>query len=57
LVAAKKVDKVDAGFGPSLPLRAGVRARWPWPSAAVVIILLSLLLWGGLAVITLFAFN
>ena len=57
MVAAKKVDKALAGFAPALPSRAGVRTRWPWPSAALVIILLSLLLWGGIAVIALLAFN
>jgi len=31
--------------------------RWSWPAAAVVIILLSLLLWGGIAAMALLAFN
>jgi hypothetical protein len=57
VVAAKKVDKAHAGFVHSLSSRAGVRTRWPWPPAALVIVLLSLLLWGGIAVITLLAFN
>ena len=55
MVAAKKVDKAHAGFVHSLPSRAGV--SWPWPAAALVIILLSLLLWGGIAVIALLAWN
>jgi len=57
VVAAKKVDKVPAGFGDSLPSRATLRTRWPWPAAVMVIILLSLLLWGGIAAIALLAFN
>ena len=57
MVAAKKVDKAHAGFVPSLPSRARVGRRWPWPAAVMVIILLSLLLWGGIAAIALLAFN
>jgi hypothetical protein len=57
VVAAKKVDKAPAGFVHSLPSRAGGRTRWPWPAAALVIILLSLLLWGGITGIALLAFN
>jgi hypothetical protein len=57
VVAAKKVDKADAGFARSVPTRDGVKTRWPWPAAALVTILLSLLLWGGIAVIALLAFN
>ncbi len=57
MVAAKKVDKAHAGFVHSLPSRAGVRTRWPWPAAALVIILLALLLWGGIVVIALLAWN
>jgi hypothetical protein len=57
VVAAKKVDKAHAGFVQSLSSHAGIRTRWPWPPAALVFILLSLLLWGGIAVIALLAFN
>jgi hypothetical protein len=57
VVAAKKVDKAHAGFAHSLPLPARLGKRWPWPAAALVIILLSLLLWGGIAAIALVAFN
>jgi hypothetical protein len=57
VVAAKKVDKAHAGFVHSLSSRTGVKTRWPWPLAALVIFLLSLLLWGGIAVIALLAFN
>ena len=57
MVAAKKVDKAHAGFAHSLPLPARLGKRWPWPAAALVIILLSLLLWGGIAAIALVAFN
>ncbi|HTE82823.1 MAG TPA: hypothetical protein VK634_19205 [Reyranella sp.] len=38
-------------------LRAMLRTPWPWPRAAMVIILLSLLLWGGVAGIALLAFD
>lgn len=57
MVAAKKVDKAHAGFvhSPLSPARVGT--RWPWPAAALVIILFSLLLWGGIAVIASLAFN
>jgi hypothetical protein len=57
VVAAKKVDKAHVRIVHSLPSRAGVRTRWPWPAAALVIILLSLLVWGGIAVIALLAWN
>jgi hypothetical protein len=57
VVAAKKADKAHAGFVHPLPSRAGVKTRRPWPAAALVIILLSLLLWAGVAVIALLALN
>jgi len=57
VVAAKKVDKAHARFVHPLPSRAGVRTRWPWPAAALVIVLLSLLVWGGIAVIALLTLN
>ena len=31
--------------------------RWPWPLAALAIILLSLLLWGGIAAVAVLAFS
>jgi hypothetical protein len=57
VVAAKKVDRAHAGFVSSLQSRARLGTRWPWPLAALVIILLSLLLWGGIAAIALLAFK
>ena len=57
MVAAKKVDRAHPGFVGSLQSRARLGMRWPWPLGALVIILLSLLLWGGIAAIALFAFN
>lgn len=57
MVATKKVDRAHAGFARSLQSRARLGTRWSWPSAAVVILLLSLLLWGGIAAITLLAFD
>jgi len=57
VVAAKKVDKAHTEFIQPLPSRAGVRTRRPWPAAALVIIVLSLLLWAGIAVIALLALN
>jgi hypothetical protein len=56
VVAAKKLDKASVGIVDSLP-QATVGMRWSWPSATLVIIVLSLLLWGGIAAIALFAFN
>jgi hypothetical protein len=57
VVATKKVDRAHAGLACSLQSRARLRTRWPWPPAALAIILLSLLLWGGIAAIVLLAFN
>ena len=57
MVAAKKVDKANAEFVQSLPSRAGLGTRWPWPAAALLIVLLSLLVWGCIAAIALLAFN
>ena len=57
MVAAKKVHKAHAEFVHSLPSRGRLGTRWPWPTAALLIILLSLLLWGGVAAIALFAWN
>ena len=57
MVAAKKADKAHAEFVHSLPSRGRLGTRWPWPAAALVIILLSLLLWGGIAAIGLLAWN
>ena len=57
MVATKKVDRTHAGLARSLQSRARLATRWSWPSAAVVIFLLSLLLWGGIAAIALLAFN
>jgi hypothetical protein len=41
----------------SLQSRARLGTRWSWPAATLAIILLSLLLWGGIAAIVLLAFN
>jgi hypothetical protein len=57
LVAAKKADKAHAEFVHSLPSCGRLGTRWPWPAAALIIILLSLLLWGGIAAIALLAWN
>ena len=57
MVAAKKVDKANAGPMHSLPPRAAVARRWPWPAAALVIVLLSVMMWGGIVAIALLAFN
>ena len=57
MVAAKKVDKAHAEIGNPLPSQARVGIRLAWPTAALVIIVLSLLLWGGIAAIALLASN
>jgi hypothetical protein len=57
VAAAKKVDTAHAGFVHSLSSRVRLGMRRPWPAAALGIILLSLLLWGGIAAIALLAFN
>ena len=57
MVAAKKVDKAHAEIGNPLPSQARVGTRLAWPTAALVIIVLSLLLWGGIAAIALLASN
>ena len=57
MVAAKKADKAHAEVVHPLASPVSVGMRWSWPAAAVVIILLSLLLWGGIAAMALFAFN
>lgn len=57
MAAAKKVDTAHAGFVHSLSSRVRLGMRRPWPAAALGIILLSLLLWGGIAAIALLAFN
>jgi hypothetical protein len=57
VVATKKVDRAHAGFARSLQSRAKLGTRWSWPSAALVVFLLSLLLWVGIAAIALLAFN
>jgi hypothetical protein len=57
VVAAKKVVRAHGGFVRSLQALARLGTRWPWPAAALVIVLLSLLLWGGIAAIALLAFN
>jgi hypothetical protein len=57
LVAAKKADKAHAEFVHSLTPRGRLGTRWSWPASALVIILLSLLLWGGIAAIALLARN
>jgi hypothetical protein len=57
VVAAKKIDKADGEFTHSLRTRVGSGTRWPWPAAALIIIVLSLLLWGIIAGIGLLAWN
>ena len=55
--ATKKVIGAHGGFIDSQQLRVELRTPWPWPKAALAIILLSLVLWGGIAGIALAAFN
>jgi hypothetical protein len=55
--ADKKVIGANAEPVQSRRLRALLRTRWPWPRAAMTIILLSLLLWGGVAAIVSLAFD
>jgi hypothetical protein len=55
--ATKKIGGAHAGFAHSLESRARLRTAWPWPRAALAIILLSLLLWGGVAAIASLAFD
>ena len=57
MVAGKKVVGTHAGFVHSLESRGRLGTPWRWPRAALAIILLSLLLWGGIAAIALLAFN
>jgi hypothetical protein len=57
VVAGKKVVGTHAGFVHSLESRGRLGTPWRWPRAALAIILLSLLLWGGIAAIALLAFN
>jgi len=55
--ADKKVIGTRAELAQSRRLRAMLRAPWPWPRAAMVIILVSLLLWAGIVAIALLAFT
>lgn len=55
--ATKKVVAVHGGFVGSQHARAELRTPWPWPQAALAIILMSVLLWGGIAAIALATFN
>lgn len=57
MVVPKKAEKAPSGFIRSLRSRARPERRWPWPRAALIILLLSLVLWGAVAAIALFAFN
>jgi hypothetical protein len=50
VVGAKKVVEANAEFAP-----AKSRTPWPWPRAVLAIIVLSLLLWAGVAAIALLA--
>jgi hypothetical protein len=55
LVEASSTEKFVGT--PSLRSRANLGTAWPWPRAALAIVLLSLLLWGGVAAIVSLAFN
>jgi hypothetical protein len=59
--ATKKVVRASSpnkfGGAPSQQSRAKLGAAWPWPRAALVIVLVSLLLWGVVAAIISLAFN
>jgi hypothetical protein len=55
--ATKKVVAVHGGFVGSQQACAELRTPWPWPQAVLAIILLSVLLWGGIAAIALVAFS
>lgn len=55
--ATKKFVAVHSGFANSQPSDIGLRTPWPWPQAALAIILVSVLLWGGIAGIALVTFN
>lgn len=55
--ADTKIAEADAERVQSRPMPAILRSPWPWPRAAMAIILLSLLLWGVVAGIALLAFN
>ena len=55
--ADQKVIGAHAERVQSQRLRAMLRTPWPWPRAVMAIIILSLLLWGGVAGIALLAFD
>jgi hypothetical protein len=54
--ADKDVIGAHAERAQSRRLHAMLRTPWPWPRAALAIVLLSLLLWGGIAAIASLAF-
>ena len=53
----KNVVGAHGGLVNAQQSRAELRAPWPWPQAALTIILLSLLLWAGIAAIALATFS
>lgn len=57
MTVSKKAVKAPSVFIHSLRSRTRRGMRWSWPQAALFIILLSVVLWGGIAAIALFAFN